>query len=1324
MRFLKNFLLWTFIGAIFGMVLGEGLLVLDMIDVEQVDRIGSVCTGLGVLTGLYAAGRLMVLLWMIGGFALIGLLPVPDAFIFTGGYLGIGAYILHGFSRKAKIATSTLNRFEKAELTAVQVRKVKKLASWYRPEILAARRMAYLSPAQQSARSAAKESATAVGKTGEEIQIAVDSAAILRDDQKSWLAKSRQLSDRLNAAVVALLTPEQCQKQGVEFAGTDENAGLDGSTQELSKITKGNLGQEQAIPRRFLDFTGQSVGKLVLAMFVLLLVCTVPRTKREHDWDGLPRGDDNSGQLNDSNFVATGEDEPDLVDSGYCFRLQSPGKNWNLLKAEEIQGIVPDAVAGAVRAPGGTWAAVIVEPVGNAELKDFIEMIRLTSTGEHEQLGEVRLVDFQGRSAAEFDLFLEQDGLSMQIRKLLFIHQKFGYQIVVAASREKFNPLYVDQFRGMFSLTEGTVRPRPSRKVVKQFRDIGQRVVDGRFESAVGQLVVTPTNEWELVVGDELEEMDEEAEIGFKNIPAGLYLTVTVESVLDEYRTAYRQDMITRFRESYEGLEEKKSVWLKVSGEEIEFIQFVVQSGLSSRFLSGVYFYDGRAYTMTGWWVDGQPGDPQEALATGLNQIQFLSEAQTVKLTQEMLSQVDPEHKIGPEWSLRNGVYRDFEFGMIWKKPRGFWQLTTGTAAQEFDEDARIIALEKRLGLYMQVDITPVAESTLYQHHRTAMQTFFENQVSVKQTEIAGQPALASNEAFGEGQWKRLLITTIRNGHAFQVWFWGPSETMANSESEVVDALTGFAFPGPKLKASDQTNNSFVDHRVGFQLALPKSDWQVSEGDFRNIRSVGNDVWFQQGKRGVRVYGLTIEGRDPDSVMRIMNEALKGSFSLLTESEPSISHPQFAGISWTQQNFSDGSLVRGLLTGALGNSAFGIFVQNPRGGTDMLQQVKLGFKLSDELPVGTAFFNPGSLFTKAGTKAGIYNKEGLSLYQKGKFYNAIVAFSKAIEEQFDYAEAYYNRGKARLANGDQAEAKADFAKSDELQGLASSPILVRYKTGGSGMVQVFGVVGQSVKLRNPETGNSRTIPLERFDEDSRIRIIAELAKRLSPTLSGVSEEQTIAVLKELGAEIEGIEDGSELEVDLDGSQISDTGLVHVKSLTNLWSLSLGNTQITNRGLVHLKGLTKVEWLDLTNTQITDWGVVHLKELAELRGFNLDGTQISDAGLVFLGELKNLKFLSCSNTQISNLGLASLRGQKNLQILGLSDTKITDAGLVHLTGLKGLKQLYVTGTQISDAGLIQLKRLTTLEKLYLTGTKITDAGLAELKKALPNCKIER
>src|SRR5262249_33110768 len=88
-------------------------------------------------------------------------------------------------------------------------------------------------------------------------------------------------------------------------------------------------------------------------------------------------------------------------------------------------------------------------------------------------------------------------------------------------------------------------------------------------------------------------------------------------------------------------------------------------------------------------------------------------------------------------------------------------------------------------------------------------------------------------------------------------------------------------------------------------------------------------------------------------------------------------------------------------------------------------------------------------------------------------------------------------------------------------------------------------------------------------------------------------------------------------LDLDGTPITDEGLVHVAELKNLETLSLNRTRISDAGLQHLQGLNKLKKLNLGRTQLTGPGLQYLKGLNELKQLSLEKTQIGDAGLQYL-----------------------------------------------------------------------------------------------------------
>ncbi len=67
-------------------------------------------------------------------------------------------------------------------------------------------------------------------------------------------------------------------------------------------------------------------------------------------------------------------------------------------------------------------------------------------------------------------------------------------------------------------------------------------------------------------------------------------------------------------------------------------------------------------------------------------------------------------------------------------------------------------------------------------------------------------------------------------------------------------------------------------------------------------------------------------------------------------------------------------------------------------------------------------------------------------------------------------------------------------------------------------------------------------------------------------------------------------------------------------MSNLQVLALNGTQITDAGLVHLQNLIALEELHLSWTEIIDVGLVYLHKLKNLRSLDLDYTKVSDAGI--------------------------------------------------------------------------------------------------------------
>ncbi len=64
---------------------------------------------------------------------------------------------------------------------------------------------------------------------------------------------------------------------------------------------------------------------------------------------------------------------------------------------------------------------------------------------------------------------------------------------------------------------------------------------------------------------------------------------------------------------------------------------------------------------------------------------------------------------------------------------------------------------------------------------------------------------------------------------------------------------------------------------------------------------------------------------------------------------------------------------------------------------------------------------------------------------------------------------------------------------------------------------------------------------------------------------------------------------------IQGRNVTDAGLAHLASLTQLQELSLDNTHINDAGLVHLTGMTQLQQLYLDGTQTTYSGVTTIQK---------------------------------------------------------------------------------------------------------------------------------
>ena len=97
-----------------------------------------------------------------------------------------------------------------------------------------------------------------------------------------------------------------------------------------------------------------------------------------------------------------------------------------------------------------------------------------------------------------------------------------------------------------------------------------------------------------------------------------------------------------------------------------------------------------------------------------------------------------------------------------------------------------------------------------------------------------------------------------------------------------------------------------------------------------------------------------------------------------------------------------------------------------------------------------------------------------------------------------------------------------------------------------------------------------------------------------------------------------------------------------QAATSIIEVNLNRTQVTDSGLKKLVGLKQLQTLQLGRTRVTDAGLKEMSALKQLQTLYLGSTKVTDAGLKELAGFKQLEKLYLAETQVTDPGVAALR----------------------------------------------------------------------------------
>jgi hypothetical protein len=566
-----------------------------------------------------------------------------------------------------------------------------------------------------------------------------------------------------------------------------------------------------------------------------------------------------------------------LVNEDFQFQLRWPGKGWSLLDAREARGIVPDAVAGA-RGVSGVHGSVIVENIDAADLEAVARQIADNVGVRDKKLSPFTKLTFAGEKAVRWGTTGTINGMSVRFEHTVFCHQKHLYQVLAFAAGEMARADGSDfrAFTDAFSLLPGQVRDRVETVKVLDVAGVGWRVRGGVYESAAYGLRAAPRPGWHVSVGAELARMNASAEFGLARSSPQAFIVALAERAPPEVdRAAYGAGMIERTVHAVGGTLAAAPVTVAVGGVEVKLTEYATTGALPLRYLHGILFHGREAFQLVGWTTAGEGAAGPAAVIDGLGAIELLDGEARATLRKELEGKPDPQSQIGPQFSFRRDLYRDFARGFSFRRS-GLWRVTAGDRAREHNESAILWLDEPALGVLAFVTVSSTSADSLVSH-RQEVAARLRKPKGPALVKVGTSPALRSSGTVeveaASLQWE--ITTLVRDLHLFTVNVWGLPPDMLAAREAIDQMLTSFRFGGPQLEPTGARDGRYRDQRLGFSYQPPAGDWQRKDITPAGVAADMHMVGWTRSGREIIVGALGINDQSPGAALKGMEARMR-----------------------------------------------------------------------------------------------------------------------------------------------------------------------------------------------------------------------------------------------------------------------------------------------------------------------------------------------------------------------------------------------------------------------------------------------------------------
>jgi hypothetical protein len=570
----------------------------------------------------------------------------------------------------------------------------------------------------------------------------------------------------------------------------------------------------------------------------------------------------------------------------YRFTLVQPGADWKLMERDDARKIATDAQA-AMSTANGLTAIVIVEHVPGLTLVEMSTLIIDSMPIEDKTMTAQENELYVDLPAVRFALSGRVNDIPMQYEGRIFLREGYSYQVIAFAPDGVAKRQDWDRAFDSFRLSDGEIQPVVDNTSAPDMVGVGWRLKDGVFESAVTGLRISPQGGWRAVVGAEARRMNPDAEVALVRSAPDAYFLVSPEQIGETDTDAYFQNRVDDTAASLKGEVKRTSIPGELFGKPVNST-LLTSAEVPWTYQVSVAFADGWAVQGTGWYTVGLGETGQKAIADAMKSIARMPKKERTALRSELLASPDQQDAVGTAFSLRTGVFRDYENGLEWTKPKGFWELYTGQEVREINAGARLYGRYSNTALHFMLLVNNLpsdAEAGVFHDSSVTsaqQQLGLELKKSAQKTRIGSGPALVTDATMAKGgiEVGYRIVTAVAEKRGVQLHIWGVGkgiERHAAAAAQAVSALEVHA----RMPATEMRKGVYLDYRLGFSMEVERK-YEYRDSTPPEVAGIGSfPTWGIDGKDWIGVFAIrAIEaGRDREWSMSVMEDRIRESLT-------------------------------------------------------------------------------------------------------------------------------------------------------------------------------------------------------------------------------------------------------------------------------------------------------------------------------------------------------------------------------------------------------------------------------------------------------------